>query len=140
MTMEEKTEIEIRCLSGIHRVRARIIGHLAVHQELLANGLLGMSYTITHVPSGIAMGPSFGCEDDAIAAAVELGLLCDWLAFDPKRITTAFRKSVSDILRRHGGVPSDDVDRPLRERRARAEFDATLNGYKASPRDDEAQP
>lgn len=125
----DKTDITIRCLDGPHVVAARVVGALAVHQEVLGNGLYALSYAVTHVPSGIGLGPAFAREADALAAAAELGRLCDWAAFDPQRATPVFRKAVREILRQHGGVPHDDPQCGLRTERALKEFSGDLNGY-----------
>ena len=94
----KKVEIETRCLDGKRRVFAWVEGHFAIHQEILSNSLFGLEYAITHMPSGIGMGPIFATRESAAGALNEIAALCDWGHFDPKTIDAAFKKRMRDIM------------------------------------------
>lgn len=130
----EPTKIEIRTINGLMKIAALRGGAFAVHRRVVDEGIEGVDWTITHVPSGINVGRYFTHENQALGAASEIaGLRDDWESgFDPRLVTRKFLRLVNEVFRRHGGYEvktgDEEYDRSLKER-AVQEYAIDLNGY-----------
>jgi hypothetical protein len=126
-----RQEITIRTLDGERKVMAFREGCFAAHQETLAGNLYSLLWTVTHVPSGIGLGPRFETRERALAYMADVGALRDdWPRFNPAAVTLEFRADMRRLSQKHGALPSDDVEgrRHLRDL-ALAHYSPDLNGY-----------
>lgn len=80
------------------RVRARIIGLLAVHKTpRTKGGFFGDSYTITHIPTGYAVRSFIGSKSDALEMMLKLQPL-NWNFKKPKPLPRGLKKKVAPII------------------------------------------
>jgi hypothetical protein len=128
--MKNTKEISVRTIHGIQKVRASIIGPLAVHGQIVQSGVSEQTFQITHLPSGFGFSVEFFCLADARKAALKIkALRDDWETFDPKTVSKKFLKAIRKIYDDCDGYSPGRLEKDTRMEKARAEYATDLNGY-----------